>query len=472
MSASAPTTAALPAEALPRDGYPLDGYPLDGYHRVPRPMQLEPAPRRLEILFLYSRPPLPMTRGDELTVAHLLEFLYARGHAVDFVTLKEPGQDLRPEHEAWLRSRCRRVLLIPHELKRSLGRGVLGWLKGWPFQIGLLLSPEQLAETRRLVAENRYDLAYAYYIRSAEALRAARQARPDLVTFMALQLSQTLNTERLARTAATPWERLFYRFETARMGAYEAALWRDVTRTVLIGERDRAAIAAACRARGLPEIDNVVWGPHGVDVARFRPRPEAEEADTVVMSGVMRYAPNVEAALWFAREVWPLVRERCSNARFFLVGRDPTAALQALDGRDGITVTGTVEEPADWIARAAVCVAPIRAAAGLQNKLLEAMAMAKAVVATPVANEGIKAPAGEALLLAEDPRPFAEAVLALLADPARRQTMGAAARAFVEQKWTWEGPFLELEAAFLAAVAASRPPSPAAPFPAPAPASA
>ena len=125
--------------------------------------------------------------------------------------------------------------------------------------------------------------------------------------------------------------------------------------------------------------------------------------------------------------------------------------MQALDGKDGVTVTGTVEDPADWIARAAVCVAPIRAAAGLQNKLLEAMAMAKAVVATPEANEGIGAPADEALVLAREPRAFADAVLALLADEPRRQALGAAGRAFVEAKWTWEGPFLELEQAFLAA---------------------
>ena len=426
-------------------------FPLEGYNRVPRPMRLEPAPRRLQILFLYSRPPLPMTRGDELTVSHLLEFLHARGHVVDFVTLIGAGQSMRPEHEAWLRSRCRTVELIPHSLKRSAPRALQGWLAGRPFQIGLLLSPPQLARVRELATAHRYDMAYAYYIRSAEALREARRARPDLTTFMALQLSQTLNTERLAKTAATPWDRLFYRFETKRMAAYEARLWRDFSRTVLIGEKDRAAIAAACRAQGQPEIDNVVWGPHGVDVAQFQPRPEAEEDDTVVMSGVMRYAPNVEAALWFTKEVWPLVRAARPQARFFLVGRDPAQAVQTLDSKDGITVTGTVEEPADWIARASVCVAPIRAAAGLQNKLLEAMAMAKAVFATPEANEGIRAPEGEALLLAREPRAFADHVLALLADPARRRDLGAAGRAYVEAKWTWEGPFLELEAAFLAA---------------------
>ena len=107
-------------------------------------------------------------------------------------------------------------------------------MRGWLPSAGrsrsaCFLSAAQLARVRELVAARRYDMAYAYYIRSAEALREARRARPDLATFMALQLSQTLNTERLARTAATPWERLFYRFETRRMAAYEARLWQDVS---------------------------------------------------------------------------------------------------------------------------------------------------------------------------------------------------------------------------------------------------
>ncbi|MCB1990242.1 MAG: glycosyltransferase [Geminicoccaceae bacterium] len=412
-------------------------------------MRLEPAPQGLDILFIYSRPPLPMTRGDELTVAHLLEFLAARGHRVDFVTLLARGEKLRPEHRQWLEARCRSVRLIEHGKLAALWQGVGGWLRGWPFQIGYLHVPEQLRVVREMAAGRHYDLAYAYYIRSAEALRGLEGLAP--VRFLALQLSQTLNTERLARNAVRWWERLFYRIESRRMAAYESRIWQGADRTVLIGAKDVEAIEAACRQQGQPLIDNVVLGPHGVDTERFRPRPEAEEVDTVVMSGVMRYAPNVEAALWFLTEVWPTIRAARPAARFFLVGRDPTAALLAYDGRDAVTVTGTVDEPAEWIARGAVCVAPIRAAAGLQNKLLEALAMGKAVVATPEANEGIQAPAGEALLLAREPASFAAAVLELLKDAARRQALSRAGRAFVETKWTWEAPFLTLEAAFLEA---------------------
>jgi glycosyltransferase involved in cell wall biosynthesis len=435
------TATAVPASAPP--------WRFDGYDRVPRPMRLAPAPVTLDILFLYSRSPLPMTRGDELTVAHLLEFLAARGHRVDFISIKGKGEALRPEHQRWLEARCRRVQLVEQDRRAAFWQGIKGFLRGWPFQIGYLHVPEQLRAARRAAVEHDYDLAYAYYIRSAEALRAVQTQVPT--RFLALQLSQTLNTERLARTAARWWERLFYRVESRRMAAYEARIWQIADRTVLIGAKDVEAIEVACRQQGQPLIDNVVLGPHGVDTERFQPRPGAEEADTVVMSGVMRYAPNVEAALWFLTQVWARIREARPAARLFLVGRDPTTALLAHNGRDGVTITGTVDEPADWIARGAVCVAPIRAAAGLQNKLLEALAMGKAVVATPEANEGIQAPAGEALLLAREPASFAAAVLELLKDAARRQALSRAGRAFVETKWTWEAPFLTLEAAFLEA---------------------
>jgi hypothetical protein len=187
-------------------------------------MRLEPAPRGLDILFIYSRPPLPMTRGDELTVAHLLEFLSARGHRVDFVTLLAKGETLRPEHRQWLEVRCRSVRLVEQGKLAALWQGVVGWLRGWPFQIGYLRVPEQLAVVREAAGGRRYDLAYAYYIRSAEALRGLEGLVP--VRVLALQLSQTLNTERLAANAARLWERLFYRVESRRMAAYESRIWQ------------------------------------------------------------------------------------------------------------------------------------------------------------------------------------------------------------------------------------------------------
>jgi glycosyltransferase involved in cell wall biosynthesis len=216
----------------------------------------------------------------------------------------------------------------------------------------------------------------------------------------------------------------------------------------------------ACRAEGVAEIDNVVLGPHGVDTERFRPRPEvAVEPDSVTLTGAMRYAPNAQAALWLAAEVWPRIRAARPNARLYIVGRDPPAPVTALDGRDGITVTGTVDDPADWMARAMVCVAPIRAAAGLQNKVLEYLAMGRPVVATTAANEGIGAGPGRDLLIADRAADFADTVTGLLADPARAVALGEAGRAFVTASWTWEAHFFQLEEAFLATLRQAAPPA-------------
>lgn len=427
---------------------------LPGLARVPRPMQLPPASRRLKILFVYSRSPLPMRRGDELTVAHLLEFLAARGHIVDFVSLLPPGSQLQPDHASWLASRCRRAILLPHGRLSVLAGLVRGVLRGWPGQIGYFTNRRQSATVAQLAASEQYDVLYAYYIRSAETVRPiASLAR---LSVLALQLSQTLNTQRLAQTTPNRLLRLFYALESRRMAAYEARIWQSFDRVVLIGAKDFEAIAATCRSHGQPVIDNVILGPHGVDIERFRPRGlELVEPTTIVMSGVMSYAPNVEAAVWFASEVWPRICAALPNAKLVLVGRDPAPAVRALNGKAGITVTGTVDEPVEWMSRAAVCVAPIRAAAGLQNKLLEYMAVGRPVVATSIANEGIGATHRRELLLADTPDAFARAVLDLLADPALCRNLGEAARRFVEDRWTWEKPFLELEQSWFTALADS-----------------
>lgn len=438
-------------EGLARSSAGDERFALTGYNRVPRPMKIEPAAKRLRILFIYSRPPLPMTRGDELTVSHLIEFLSRRGHEIDFLTLEPAGFKWRDEHKSWIAQKCRRFESFQLGRISSLINAGIGVLKGLPVQIGLMGHSAQKARAVEWAKSENYDLAYAYYIRSSDVLHAVKD---DVgTTFLALQLSQTLNTQRLSQTARTFIERLFYRFESYRLSIYESRIWQGIDHCVLIGPKDLEAIKTVCRDQNQPEITNHVYGPHGVDTDQFAPvDPAQTEAQTVVMSGVMRYAPNVEAANWFAREVWPLILKERPQAQFYIVGRDPLPAVQALGDIKGVTVTGTVDEPAEWIAKATVSVAPIRAAAGLQNKLLEAMAMAKPVVATTVANEGIGAEPERDLLLADTPEQMANAILALMNDPDRRHELGCNARAYIEDMWTWAGPFLQLEKEFMASL--------------------
>ncbi len=412
----------------------------------PGTMIVEPSAEPFAIAIVCSRAPLPMTRADQMTVAHLIEFLAARGHRIDLYAL-ESGEDMTVRQRDWLAARCRTVTIFPHGILRNLWGAACGLLRGWPLQIGWFLNGRQRRAVRDGMA--RVDIGYGYYIRSAEALRGETR-RP---VFLAMQLSQTLNTRRMVAQYRNLRQKLLYTVESRLLRGYEARIWRDFTRCVLIGKQDLAEIRGLCRDLGLPEIDNVLFGPHGTDIARFAPRRDVPvDPCSLVFNGVLRTYTNVHAITWFAAEVWPLVKARAPRATLTIVGRDPRPEIRALAERPGIVVTGEVRDPADYIAPAAICIDPVQAGAGMQNKLIEFMAMAKPVVATTVANEGIGATPGVHLVLADDPAAMADEILALFDDDARRTALGDAARRFVEKSWSWEAPFLTLEAAMRQAI--------------------
>lgn len=160
----------------------------------------------------------------------------------------------------------------------------------------------------------------------------------------------------------------------------------------------------------------------------------------VAMAGHMDYPPNIDAARWFATEVFPQLRLRVPNLRFAVVGANPTREVTALNEIDGVIVTGRVPEVVPYVRHAAVCVAPLRIARGIQNKVLEAMAVARPVVVTTGALTGIAARPGHHLLLADTATDFADAVVEAL-DPARGAALGAAARRFVLEHHAWETVF-------------------------------
>ena len=252
--------------------------------------------------------------------------------------------------------------------------------------------------------------------------------------------------------------KLVYGLEWRLLRRLEARLWRRFSHTLLIGPKDVEAITRACEAEGQPPIEHWRYAAHGTDVGRFRvAAPEERVPGRIVFSGSMLYEPNCQAAVWFVERCWPAIRRAVPGATLYLVGRDPVRELRELDGRDGITVTGTVDDIGAYNRSAEVCINPVRAAGGMQNKLIEYLASGVPVVATSVANEGILAPDGEALLVRDDPEGFVGAVLEILGDPALAARLAAAGRRFVEEHWTWEAHFLRLEGDFRAAVERTAP---------------
>ncbi len=227
--------------------------------------------------------------------------------------------------------------------------------------------------------------------------------------------------------------------EARLLAAYERAVARRADLSLFVSEAEAALF------RG-QQMGNVAALGNGIDLARYDPATppaDAGEGPLIVFTGQMDYRPNSEAVTAFARATLPLIRARVPAARFAIVGRDPTEAVRRLAG-EALIVTGEVPDVRPWLARADVVVAPLRLARGVQNKLLEAMAMARPAVASSAAFEGIDATAGRDLLVADGAAADADAVCGLLLDPARAAAIGQAARRRVEARYGWDAALAPL----------------------------
>ncbi len=206
---------------------------------------------------------------------------------------------------------------------------------------------------------------------------------------------------------------------------------------------------------------------NGVDAAHFAPDPShrspyAAGETPIVFTGAMDYWPNVDAVVWFAREALPRLAERWPALRFHIVGRNPAPSVRAL-ASPAVNVTGTVADVRPWLQHAAVVVAPLRLARGIQNKILEAMAMARPVVAAAACVEAMRAAPGLELSAAGSVHDYVREVSALLAEPARATVMGVAARERVLRDYSWDAHLAAFDrhlAALSVAPAAAHRPAP------------
>ena len=228
--------------------------------------------------------------------------------------------------------------------------------------------------------------------------------------------------------------------------------WATARRTVAryaatscVGEADAAWLRWPGGAARVHVVPNGVELPPDTQCAPQAPQP------TLIFAGSLDYAPNIDAALFAARDIWPIIRARCAHARLVIAGRRPVAAILALHGQHGIEVAADVADMAPVLADAWVSIAPMRQGVGVKNKVLEAWASARPVVMTPLATNGLTLPPDYDALVARDAAGLAAAVLALFADTAGRHAAGEAARAHVTAHFTWDAAGAQLDALLRAA---------------------
>ena len=218
---------------------------------------------------------------------------------------------------------------------------------------------------------------------------------------------------------------------TSRM---EQKVLQKGSHITFISNRDRAAVAAA--------NSNVHVVPNGVDLDFWRPTENVPHRNTIALTGEMRYPPNTDAAIVLARKIMPILRRELDNPQLLLIGRAPPAALEdEVRGQEDITLTGYVDDVRPWIQQASLFAAPIRFASGMQNKILEAMAMKLPVVTTAVVEEGLRSDASEGnpVIVAgiDNERAFADTIIRLLREPEECALLGEAGRAYVKQNFSW-----------------------------------
>jgi sugar transferase (PEP-CTERM/EpsH1 system associated) len=229
--------------------------------------------------------------------------------------------------------------------------------------------------------------------------------------------------------AGSAW---LYRREARCLAALETRIGQQFDRVLVVSEAERTCCDSVAR-------DRVTAVPNGVDLEYFSPRanesPE-RQPPTLVFTGVMDYRPNVDGIAWFVRSILPNIRSAVPDVRLFIVGNRPSKVVQRLASDRGVVVTGFVPDVREYVARG-VSIAPLRIARGIQNKVLEAMAMGRPVVVTPQAFEGIDAVPGRDLVVAADEREFAAQTIQCLQDPVHADRLGRSARARAEQCYSW-----------------------------------
>ena len=395
----------------------------------------------MRILYLSQRVPYPPNRGDKIATWRMVDWLRQR-HEVHCVAFAHNEGDL--EAAAALEAMGIPITAIPLDMGRAKLRSLPLFLTKRPLTLGVYGSRALQEAVDRLAPTA--DLAIAY----SSSMGAYLLPHPAL---RRIQYVGELDSDKWAQYAGfTPWPMSWvYAREARTLFAFEKELCAAVDLSVFCTPLEERIFQE--RIPGLPSAVQ----RNGVDLEHFRPRPAEREPGHLVFTGVMDYFPNVDGCLWFVDEVLPRVRERVPAARLSIVGSSPSKAVRALDGRPGVEVTGFVPETRDWLARAAVAVAPLRIARGIQNKVLEAMAMGLPTVGTSKATQGVGGQAARDYLVADDVATQTEAVVRLLQDDAEAAALGARARAFVEEHYAWEHVLTNLDELIDQVVAAPPP---------------
>jgi polysaccharide biosynthesis protein PslH len=391
--------------------------------------------KRPDLLYVVHRVPYPPDKGDRIRAFQILRYLSQKASVHLACLADEP---VEPACLDVLRRYCARVAVFTLGSWRWI-RACGSVASGRTVSEGAFSSPQLRALLRQWAAETSFQGCLASASSMVPYLQMPELRNvPAVVDLVDVDSQKWLDYAQASR-GPRAW---LYHLEGRRLRRLERDLpnWARAVTLVSDAEADLYKRFAA------PDCVSVIG--NGVDLDYFRPRPGAEDQDGCVFLGALDYRPNVDGLVWFCNEVWPRVRRQRPDAKLHLVGRRPAPAVQRLAQLPGVALVGQVPDVRPFLARAAVSVVPLQIARGVQNKILEAMAMAKATVISPACMSGIQVEDGKNVLIASTVEQWTEAVVGLLQSPNLRRQLGMAAREHVVEEHRWERCLTPLDAIF------------------------
>lgn len=377
----------------------------------------------MNLLFLTPRLPYPPDRGDRLRAFHFLRQL-AGDHQITLVSFV--ADEAERAYIPALQPYCAAVHVVEQSVWRSATAVLRHLHRPEPLQLRYYQSTAMRQLVDRLVATHAFAAAYVHLFRMAPYVAH----HPQL--YRIVDLTDVISRELTLSLPYRNWLwRTIYRMEQPRIWRYEQQVARQFEESWLISEADRVALTAVCPQANIRVI------PNGVDTDQLKPLSRLRQPNSLLFVGHLGVFHNVDAIRFLVEDILPLVQQHVPDCTLNIVGAGPTEDVERFGDHFGVKISGFVADLNGVLNETAVFVAPLRFSAGIQNKVLEAMAAGLPVVTTSNVNAGLGATPEQEILVADDPAQIASHLIRLLQNQALRERIGQAARHFVCQSYSW-----------------------------------
>ena len=390
--------------------------------------------KKMKILFITHRIPYPPNKGDKIRSFHQIQYL-SRENQIHLACLVDDKEDLG--YVEALRKYCKSVDTVYINKAVAKLRAVWALFTGRPLSVASFYSNELKKRIDQRLDEEKFDIVFVFSSAMAQYVMDIKQV-PKVMDFV------DVDSEKWKHYAGYyPFPiSLIFQLEGYRLAKFEEKVSRSFNHSIFVSESEAALFKQRVKDRPISFVRN------GVDLHYYQPKESVLKSyrdSNIVFTGMMDYFPNVDAVRYFAIDIFPLIRKVIPEAKFYIVGRNPTRQVLALRKQLNVYVTGAVSDVRPFLASAKVSVAPFRIARGTQNKILEAMAMGIPVVATSKAYQGIASSCREGILLADDSLGFSNQVIEVLSKDSLFRALSKKGRRNMEENCDWDSPMRELE---------------------------